>query len=57
MDLKGAFLDLKGALLQSLPESGGAMAPLAPPVPMSLSNSMFVVLLLTMTSNSGGVIW
>ena len=37
MDLEGAFFDLKGALLHSLPKSGGAMAPLAPSVPTSLS--------------------
>ena len=36
MDLEGAFLDLKGALLHSLPKSGGAMVPLDPPVPTSL---------------------
>ena len=30
MDLKGAFLDLEGALLHSLTKNGGAMAPLAP---------------------------
>ena len=36
MDLEGAFLDLEGALLHSLPESGG-MAPLAPlTVPTSM---------------------
>ena len=29
MDLEGAFLDLKGALVHSLPKSGGAIAPLA----------------------------
>ena len=29
MDWEGAFLDLKGARLHSLPKSGGAMAPLA----------------------------
>ena len=30
MDLEGALFDLEGALLHSLPKSGGAMAPLAP---------------------------
>ena len=30
MDLEGVYLDLKGALLHSLPKSGGPMAPLAP---------------------------
>ena len=30
MDLEGAFLDLKGALLHGLPKSGRDMAPLAP---------------------------
>ena len=36
MDLEGAFLDLEGALLHSLPKSEGAMASLAPLVPASL---------------------
>ena len=36
MDLEGAFLVLEGALFHSLPKSGRAMAPLAPPVPTSL---------------------
>ena len=31
MDLEGAFFDFEGALLHSLPKSGGAMAPLPPP--------------------------
>ena len=35
MDFEGAFLDLEGTLLHSLPKSGGAMTPLAPPVPTS----------------------
>ena len=30
MDLEGAFLDLEGALLHSLPKSGGTMAPWVP---------------------------
>ena len=30
MDWEGAFLDLEGALLHSLPKSEGAMASLAP---------------------------
>ena len=39
MDLEGALFDFEGAFLHSLPKSGGAMAPLAPPVPTSLSVS------------------
>ena len=36
MDLEGAFLDSEGALLHSLPKSGGH-GPSGPPVPTSLS--------------------
>ena len=46
MDLEGAFFDLEGALLHSLPKSGGAMPPWLPgsyvPVTMNILTGMII---------------
>ena len=43
MDLTGGFFGFEGALLHSLPKSGGAIAPPGPLVPTSLKKMKCII--------------